>query len=78
MAICNALGTKVRKEDLVEPYRIIVREMIMTQGLTKDPAPSVRWLAMLPDRNTDRMPPRGQSLRMKKREKCESLASYVW
>jgi hypothetical protein len=36
LAVCEALGADIDKEDLVELYHVFVREMIMTRGLTKD------------------------------------------
>jgi hypothetical protein len=35
-AICDALGKKVEKAELIELYGIFVQEMILTRGLTKD------------------------------------------
>jgi len=36
IAICNALGARISKEDLIELYGIFVQEMILIRGLTKD------------------------------------------
>jgi hypothetical protein len=36
IAICNALGIDVAKTELLELYGILVKEMIITRGLTRD------------------------------------------
>jgi hypothetical protein len=36
LAICNALGVQVTKDELLDLYGILVKEMIMTRGLTRD------------------------------------------
>ena len=36
IAICNALGISITKEELLDLYKVLVQEMIVTRGLTRD------------------------------------------
>jgi len=36
LSVCKALGTSVTKEELYDLYKVIVEEMIITRGLTRD------------------------------------------
>jgi hypothetical protein len=36
LAVCHALGVKINKDELIKVYGTIVKEMIMTRGLTRD------------------------------------------
>jgi hypothetical protein len=36
ISICKALGIRITKDELINLYRVIVEEMIITRGLTRD------------------------------------------
>lgn len=36
LAVCEALGISITKDDLLQLYEVLIKEMVLIRGLTKD------------------------------------------